>query len=57
MSGLEALIKAARKRMGPTKAIRLKEAAERSRLFNLRADADHQAQRVTPELLAKRCTL
>jgi hypothetical protein len=57
MSGLDALIKAARKRMGPTKSARLKDAAERSRLFNLRAEVDYQAQQMTPEILARRCTL
>lgn len=57
MSGLDELIKAARKRMGPTRAVRLKDAAERSRVFNLRAEAAFKAQLLTPELLAKRCTL
>uniref|UniRef100_A0AB39CCI0 Uncharacterized protein n=1 Tax=Pseudomonas phage RVTF4 TaxID=3236931 RepID=A0AB39CCI0_9VIRU len=57
MSGLEELCNAARKRMGATKAIRLKAARERSIEFNRKAEADFEAQRVTPELLAKTCTL
>lgn len=54
---LENLIRETRKRMGPTRAVRLADARERSRVFNERAEADFEKQRMTPELLAKRCTL
>lgn len=43
--------------IAPTREERLAMAAERSRVFNERAEREHEAQRMTPELLAKRCTL
>jgi len=57
MKGIDDLCAAARKRMGATKAIRLRDASERSRVFNAKAEADFEAMRMTPELLARRCTL
>lgn len=54
---MDTLIKKARQRMGATKAIRLADAKERSRIFNEHADRDLALQQMTPELLAKRCTL
>jgi hypothetical protein len=54
---LENLIRETRKRMGPTRAARLADAQERSRVFNERCATDLENQKVTPELLAKRCTL
>lgn len=51
------LIAAALKRQGPTRAIRLAAAAERSKVFNAMATEDFEKMKVTPELLAKRCTL
>lgn len=57
MTGLEQLIEEVRLRMAPTKEERLKLAEERSRAFNERANADFQSMLMTPELLAKRCTL
>lgn len=44
-------------RIAPTKEERLAQHAERSRIFNERAEREHEAQKMTPELLAKRCTL
>lgn len=57
MMGLEELVKAARLRMGATKAIRLRDARRRSEEFNKRSAEDFAAQQMTPELLARRCTL
>lgn len=54
---LEEVIKKTRLRMGATLEIRLARARERSRVFNERAERDLESQRMTPELLAKRCTL
>lgn len=54
---LENLVKEVRKRMGPTREARLADARERSRIFNERAAEDFERQKMTPELLAKRCTL
>lgn len=57
MKGIEALIEETRARMGATREIRLAKAMERSRVFNIRAERELESQRMTPELLAKRCTL
>lgn len=57
MNGIEDLVIAARKRMGATLRIRLAAARQRSREFNAKAEADFLAQQMTPELLARRCTL
>ena len=57
VKSLDDLVKTARLRMGPTKAIRLRKARERSEEFNRQAELDFQSQLLTPELLAKRCTL
>lgn len=54
---LEKLIHETRIRMGATRAIRLKAAKERSRAFNEQCTRDYELQKLTPELLAKRCTL
>lgn len=51
------LVTAALKRQGPTRAARLAAHAERSRVFNAMTADDFEKQKVTPELLAKRCTL
>lgn len=51
------LIMVALKRQGPTRTIRLAAAAERSKVFNAMAAEDFEKMKVTPELLAKRCTL
>jgi hypothetical protein len=53
----EKLFEEVRLRMGATKKERLARAAERSAEFNARAAKDFEAQRMTPELLSKRCTL
>ena len=57
MDGLEKLFEKARLAIAPTKKERLKLAAERSREFNERMEANERSMRMTPELLAKRCTL
>lgn len=46
-----------RRRMGPTREARLADARKRSEEFNRRAEIDFENQRMTPELLARRCTL
>lgn len=53
----EKLLEKILQRIAPTKKERLALAAERSRIFNERAAREHEAQKMTPELLAKRCTL
>lgn len=53
----ENLLEEILQRIAPTKEERLAQHAERSRLFNERADREHEAQKMTPEILAKRCTL
>lgn len=44
-------------RIAPTKEERLAIAAERSREFNDRVAKQFESMKMTPELLAKRCTL
>jgi hypothetical protein len=53
---LEELCKAAMASMG-TKAERMAAHRKRSKEFNERCAIDFENQKVTPELLAKRCTL
>lgn len=53
---LEELCKRVRDSMG-TKEERMAAHAKRSADFNKRCAEDFEKQRVTPELLAKRCTL
>lgn len=53
----ENLIEKILQRIAPTKEERLALAAERSRIFNEEAAKQHEAQKMTPEILAKRCTL
>lgn len=57
MAGLEKLFEKVRLAIAPTRKERLKLAAERSRLFNEKAGANMRSMQMTPELLAKRCTL
>lgn len=57
MDGLEKLFEKVRQAIAPTREERLKLAAERSRIFNEKADANMRSMQMTPELLAKRCTL
>lgn len=57
MPGYEDLIKEARLRIAPTVKERLAISRERSRLFDLEAEKDLKAQQLTPELLARKCTL
>lgn len=54
---IDELVKATRKAIAPTKRERLALAAQRSKEFNDRAEADFKAQQLTQELLDKRCTL
>lgn len=53
----EALFEKIRLRMGSTPEIRLAKARARSIEFNKRLEEQMEAQKMTPELLNKRCTL
>lgn len=54
---IEKLIEVARLKMGPTRKARLAAARERSRIFNEQAAADFEKQKMTDELLNRRCTI
>mgnify|MGYP001761645392 CR=1 FL=1 len=50
---IEKLFESTRLKMGATKKIRLADAAERSRIFNQKADKQFKESRMTRELLNK----
>jgi hypothetical protein len=54
---IERLCKAALAKMGPNKKARLAAHHKRSIEFNKRAAEDFESQKLTDELLARRCTL
>lgn len=53
----EQLFDKVRARIAPTKEERIRLHRERSEAFNKKAEEDLERQRMTPDILAKRCTL